>query len=180
MKTEQLIVQYLYRNKKVSLQDIGTFTISPEVDIPTENDKDTPLPPDSIQFTWDQKAPVDEGLINYIIEHTRKIRPLATSDLESYIMLNTQFLNIGKPLILEGIGTLQKAQSGEYGFTQAVTSHAIYEESPKLVTEKQKEQVSFKTLPRETPSGSGSAALWIVVLLLLAGAGFAAWYFMNE
>ncbi|MFN8244987.1 MAG: hypothetical protein U0T56_01200 [Ferruginibacter sp.] len=36
---------------------------------------------------------------------TRKIKPLATSDLESFTMLGKQFMNIGKPLILEGLGT---------------------------------------------------------------------------
>jgi len=50
MKVEQLIVQYLYNNKKVSIQDIGIFTLSPDVIIPTESDKETSLPLNSIHF----------------------------------------------------------------------------------------------------------------------------------
>lgn len=180
MKTEQLIVRYLYNNRKVTIQDIGTFTVSPEINLPTENDKDTALPPDAIQFTCDFKALPDEGLIAYIMEQTRKIRPLAASDLESYSMLNTQFLNIGKPLVLEGVGTLQKAQTGEYAYTQAGTSHLTFEEAPKLVTEKQKEQISFATPPRETSAGGGKAAVWIIVLLLIGAAAVAVYYFMQH
>jgi len=180
MKTEQLIVQYLYSSKKMSLQDIGNFTIAGDVNIAADSDKDTALPPDAIRFEYDPKAPVDEGLINYIMEHTRKIRPLATSDLESYIMLNKQFLNIGKPLILEGVGTLQKTQAGEIAFTQADTSHVTHEEIPKAITEKQKEEISFQSPQREMSRGGNKAGIWIIVLLMLAGAGIAAWYFIRK
>ncbi len=34
-----MIVQYLYKNKSVRLQDIGSFTIVPEAAIPMEGDK---------------------------------------------------------------------------------------------------------------------------------------------
>ena len=40
MKIEQLLVQYLYISKKVTLQGIGTFKLDPAVVIPAENDKD--------------------------------------------------------------------------------------------------------------------------------------------
>ncbi len=180
MKIEQLVVQYLYSNKKVTLQDIGTFTISSDVVIPSENDKDTALPEDSINFVCDKKAQPDEGLIAYIMSHTRKIRPLATSDLESYIMLHTQFLNIGKPLILEGVGTLQKAQTGEYAFTQAGTSHVIYEELPKAITEKQNEKITFATPARERSATAGKGPLWIILGVLVVAIGIAVYYFIHK
>ena len=179
MKTEQLIVQYLYSNKKVTLQDIGTFTVSPEIIFPEEADKDTALPPDAISFVCDKRAQQDEGLIAYIMQQTRKIKPLATSDLESYSMLNTQFLNIGKPLVLEGVGTLQKTQAGDYAFTQAGTSHVINEEIPKAVTEKEKETISFASPRREKKSGS-KGALLVLLLVLLAGAAIATYYFIHK
>ncbi|RYD71020.1 MAG: hypothetical protein EOP53_24385, partial [Sphingobacteriales bacterium] len=104
MKVEQLLVQYLYKNKTVSIQDIGRFNISPEFIIPAEGDKDSSLPEGAIQFEYDKNALPDEGLIDYIVEQSRKIRPLASSDLESYTILTRQFLNIGKPLPIEGLG----------------------------------------------------------------------------
>lgn len=178
MKTADLIVQYLYSNKHLTLQDIGSFTLADGVNVFSENEKDISLPPDAIQFTYDQRAPLDEGLIKYIMEFTGKIRPLAASDLESYIMLNKQFLNIGKPLIIDGVGTLLKTQTGEYAFTQAGSSHVKHEEAPKVIKEKLKEDVSFSTLQKEKSSGGGRKGLWLLILLLLAGGAFAAWYFM--
>ncbi len=180
MKTEHLIVQYLYSNKNVSLQDIGIFTVSPDISIDPDSDKDFALPPDAIRFDYDPKTEQDEGLIQYISDHTRKMKALASSDLESFIMLNKQFLNIGKPLILEGLGTLQKTQNGQIAFIQAAASHVIREESPKQITEKQKEKISFITPPKEKNNSNGKSALALLLLLLILGAAFAVYYFYNK
>jgi hypothetical protein len=180
MKLEQLIVQYLYINKKVVLQEIGHFAISDDITIPTEADKDTVLPENAIQFKYDPKAGVDEGLINYIMENTRKIRPLATSDLESFSMLNKQFLNIGKPLIMEGVGVLQKVNDGSYAFTQSGTSHVTVQEAPKMVTEKLKEKITFATPQKEASSGGGKWVILSLVGLLLIGSALAAYYFITK
>ncbi len=181
MKMEQLIVQYLYSNKKVTLQDMGTFTIDSEVNIPLDNEKDSVLPENYIQFEYNPKASVDEGLVDYIIANTRKIRPLATSDLESFIMLNKQFLNIGKPLILEGIGTLQKSQPGIYNFIQAGTSHVLLSETPKIVTEKVIEKISFATPEKVKNTGKSKLAiLGVLGFLLLATIGLVAYYLFNK
>lgn len=180
MKTEQLIVQYLYINKKVSLEDIGTFVLSPEINISVDNDKDAALPDGVIQYVYDSKAPADDGLIQYIIEHTGKMKPLASADLESFIMLNKQLLNIGKPLIIEGLGSLQKTQAGDFAFTQAGLSHVIQHETIKPITEKKKEKINFVTPPREKSHDSGKLILIIVLILIIAGFGMGIYYFINK
>ncbi len=180
MKTEQLIVQYLYSNKKVTLQDIGEFNIASEINIPEDSDKDIVLPADSIQFIYDPKAPVDDGLVAFIMESTRKIKPLAYSDLESFIILNKQFLNIGKPLVFEGMGTLQKTQGGDYAFTQAATSHVITEEMPKIITEKLKEKISFATPQKEKNTTGNKSLMWGILALIIILVTAAAVYFYNK
>ena len=180
MKTEQLIVQYLYSNKKVTLQDIGVFNIATEINIPEDSDKDIVLPADAIQFVYDPKAPVDDGLVAFIMESTRKIKPLAYSDLESFIILNKQFLNIGKPLVFEGMGTLQKTQVGDYAFTQAATSHVTTEEMPKLITEKQKEKISFATPPKEKNTTGNKNLVWIILALVIILGSAIAIFFYNK
>ena len=110
MKIEQLIVQHLYSHKQVTLQGIGTIFLNPAITLPTEGDKDFLLPENAFSFEFNLKSTEDDALINYIVEHTRKIKPLASADLESYLILSKQFLNIGKPIVIEGVGTIQKSQ----------------------------------------------------------------------
>ena len=169
MKLENLIVQYLYKNKSVRLQDIGTFTLAPDVHIPLETDKDAVLPANSIKFDYDPKAKADEGLIEYIMEHTRKIRPLATSDLESFSNLNTQFINIGKPLVLEGIGTIGKAKAGNYEFIQGKAFNAKADVTPLDIKERPAEEISYESEPRSKENNSW--IWWLLGLLLLIGGG---------
>jgi hypothetical protein len=181
MKMEQLIVQYLYSNKKVTLQEIGTFSISSDINIPVDSEKDTIMPENYIEFKYDSKAGVDEGLIDYIVANSRKIKPLATSDLESFISLNKQFLNIGKPLVMEGLGTLHKTQMGDYAFAQAGTSHVMIQDAPKIVTEKIIEKVSFATPPKEKSSNVNKIAIVGVLSFIILGAlGLLAYYFINK
>ncbi|MEO6538948.1 MAG: hypothetical protein ABIT07_00230 [Ferruginibacter sp.] len=169
MKVEQLIVQYLYNNKKVTLQDIGSFTISPDIYVPADNEKETNLPDGAIIFDYNNKATQDEGLIDFVVQQTRKIKPLATSDLESYSILSKQFLNIGKPLIIEGLGTLVKSQQGEYEFLQGHTINARLEAAPVQIKEKLKEEIIFTTPERKPSTKKGWAAALVVLFIALAG-----------
>ncbi len=176
MKLEQLIVQYLYNNKSVTLQDIGTFTLSPNVIIPADSDKETSLPIGSIDFEYNSRATKDEGLIDFIVEQSRKIKPLATSDLESYSLLSRQFLNIGKPMIIEGIGTLQKSQQDTYEFTQGHTINPKLENQPVTIREKAQDEISFSTPARE--SGSSKPAMYILLALIVLATAAAIYYFL--
>src|SRR5882757_6145098 len=104
MKIEQLLVEHFYIAKQVTLQGIGTFTLSPDFIMPADSDKDIVLPENAVSFQYNSRAKEDEALIDYIVQQSRKMKPLASADLESYLMLASQFLNIGKPFIINGIG----------------------------------------------------------------------------
>ena len=177
MKIEQLIVQQLYSNKKVTLQDIGTFILSADVLMPFENDKDSAMPENAVGFEFNKKAVQDEDLISFIVSQTRKIRPLAASDLESYSILAKQFLNIGKPFPIEGLGILQKTQSGEYEFIQGHSINAKLEAAPALLKEKKDEEISFSTPPREV---SGKKWLWLLILIVLGTIAATLYYFLKS
>ena len=164
MKIEQLIVKYLYQHKKLSLQNIGYFVLSEGVVIPSEAEKDNVLPENAVHFTYDTRAPQDLELIDFIVQQTRKIKPLATSDLESFTMLGMQFMNIGKPLVLEGLGILQKNQSGLYEFIQGHNVSHKMEYSHGGFREKENEEVNFSTPPRKK-----NGKRWIMPLLLIIG-----------
>ncbi len=178
MKIDQLLVQHFYNAKQVTLQGIGTFTLSPDVIVPADTDKDIVLPENAVSFEYNPKATEDEELINYILQQTRKIRPLASADLESYIMLATQFLNIGKPLKIDGIGMLEKNQLGEYLFSQGQFINTKTEQAEVKLKEKSREDVSFNN-KTDQPINRKKIAVILVSVIAIAGIGLAAWYFLN-
>ncbi len=167
MKLEQLIVQHLYNSKKVTIQDIGTFTIAPDVVLPSENEKDVVLPEGAISFEYNGRAVQDESLIEFVMQQTRKIRPLAASDLESYSILSKQFLNLGKPLLIEGLGSLQKNQAGSYEFRQGQFASARLEAVAPRAKEKDPEQISFRSTQNRM-TRNNSKKIWFVLLAIFA------------
>lgn len=116
MKIEQVLVHYLLKNKSLTLQGIGTLQLNADLPDTTDSDKPTVIPENAISFHYDPKTKEDESLVDFIVEHTHKIKSLASSDLESFLSLGRQFLNIGKPFTLHNLGTLDKLDSGELVF----------------------------------------------------------------
>ena len=179
MKIEQLIVQYLYNNKSVTLQNIGTFEVSADVNFPIDNEKDAILPENAITFKYDPRASQDDGLIDFIVSHTRKIKPLATSDLESYSITGKEYINIGKPFPIEGLGTLEKSQSGDYEFVQGASVNPKIKEVHENITEKKEEAIVFKT-PARKSNTARNLIIGITVLVLLLAIPAAIYYFYES
>ena len=75
MKIELLIAPYLLTYKTLSLQDIGTFHVTQDLVLPTEQDKELMLPENAIRFDYNPRAVQDDAFIKYIMEQTRKIKP---------------------------------------------------------------------------------------------------------
>lgn len=121
MKVSLLLNQFLYENRTLSLQGIGRFFIDPAVAILPADDKN--FYDFLLQIQFEQKPVLkhEETLIDYIRTHTGKIKPLAEADLDSYLDDCKSLLNIGKPLYLEGIGTIQKTKNGVLEFTPGIS-----------------------------------------------------------
>jgi hypothetical protein len=117
LKIPQLLIQYLYKNRKMSLPGFGIFTLDKSVVLPEENDRTLSSLPNAVQFQNANIPTADKELITFICESTGKIKPLAIADLDSYLNLGSEMLNIGKPFYLEGIGTISKNKSGKFDFT---------------------------------------------------------------
>lgn len=181
MKIEQLIVQHLYNNKSVTLQGIGTIHLNPSVALPTGNEKDFVMPENAFSFEYNLKAQEDTALIDYIVQQTRKIRPLATSDMESYSILAKQFLNIGKPLIIPGIGTIHKSQDGNYEFTPGSFVTPRITETAKPLTERIAEPVMdepvYETDDSIRSTSNKKGVMFLMGLLALVLIGGAIYYF---
>jgi len=178
LKIEHFIVQHLYIHKQVMLQGIGTLFLNPSVTLPLEGQKDFVMPDNAFTFEYNLKAGEDEALVNYIIQQTRKMKSLAIADLESYYIISKQFLNIGKPMVIEGVGTIQKNQIGEYQF---VSGHFItpkIEDIPRQLKEKTEDSVSFESESKQDNSKRNILLVFYAVVLALSALGI--YYFVTN
>ncbi|HWR32827.1 MAG TPA: hypothetical protein VN451_04850 [Chitinophagaceae bacterium] len=141
MKLASLLAQFLYTNKRLDLPGIGSFLLDPSVTIDGDNTKSGKvIPSGAISFENNLLQKESPDLVQYISSQTGKIKALAAADLDSHLNLMQQFINIGKPFLLEGIGSLVKIKSGDYAFTPG-----------DIIPEKMKE-FSAKEIPDTTSS----------------------------
>jgi hypothetical protein len=115
LKISVLIAQYFYQNKVLNLPGIGSFYLDESIDVQSIGNKSDLL--EHIHFAQKTINRPDDPLIEFIRKHTGKIKPLAESDLDTFVADGKLMLNIGKPFHIEGVGTLQKNREGEYQFT---------------------------------------------------------------
>lgn len=130
LKIAALLTNYLYERKKLIIPGIGYFSLDPSLEVPDPADKNFVQFLYNIQFQEDTTLQLDEELIDYIRQLTGKIRPLAKADFESYLSDCKLILNIGKPLFMEGIGTIQKNKRGQYSFIAGEVSTEKVESFP--------------------------------------------------
>jgi hypothetical protein len=173
LKIPLLLVEYLYKNRKMALPGLGIFTLDQSVVLPEENDRTLLSMPNAVQFQNANIAAADKELISFIVENTGKIKPLAISDLDSYLNLGTEMLNIGKPFHLEGIGTITKNRSGKFDFTPG--EYTVFKENtPAPDHEKKKLYPTEKKQLNTQPSIQNRNILKVTALiaaLIIVGLG---------
>lgn len=177
MKIEQLLVQHFYNRREITLQGMGTFTLSPDFVMPKESEKDYEIPSNAISFQYNPRSTADEALIDFIVQQTRKMKALAAADLDSYLVLGKQFLNIGKPFKIEGIGMLAKNQQGELEFQIGSSFHSRLDPIPADLKEKTPNpEISFAS--DISPAKGNKKRLLVAFLVVTMGlAATTVWYF---
>ena len=181
MKIEQVLVHYLLKNKFLNLQGIGTFRLEATLPDTADTDKPVFIPADAIKFHYDPKVTEDEGLVDFIVQHTKKIKPLASSDLDSFLSLGRQFLNIGNPFYLPDIGTIEKLNSGELVFIGGqLIAPRMEPQRAKIEDEGAEEHEAnmFNDYQREKSQVDGRKLFFIALSLLVVGLiGWAVWHY---
>lgn len=117
MKFDDHLAAYLYEYKSLTLEGIGNFTLNAKAQVPGEQEKGIYYPIEGLEFTYNPRSRTDEKLIIFLVKRLGKIEPLIRSDVEYYLSHIKQFLNIGNPHTIEGIGTLHKTNYGTFEFT---------------------------------------------------------------
>jgi hypothetical protein len=176
LKLPSLLAQFLYKYKRLSLPGIGIFRLDPAAVIPHEHNKEMHVPAQGIEFRAVSSHEVDDELIEFIKSHTGKMKSLAQADLESYLTLGTELLNIGKPFYLEGIGTLTKDREGRFEFTPGEYSVIRTDEGGMEKPEKQARQRHAQDEPGpESVSGPIGGRKILLTLAILAGLVVIGW-----
>ena len=181
MKIDTLLAPYFYQHKRLSLPGIGLFTLDEKAVLPDENSK-IKMAIEGISFSSKTGQQLDDSLIQYIKDHTGKMKPLAEADLYSFIATAFQYLNIGKPYYFEGIGTLQKNKDNGYSFTAGTAIHQKTEELPhKHIETKRK---SANSVDDDAVGGTGfntgRLIILLVVVVTLALIGWGGYYLYNK
>ena len=179
LKLTHLIAQYLYKNKRLDLQGIGSFLLDNSIIIDEDsNKKNQEIGIKGVSFESNAATKEDPELVSFISSYTGKIKALASADLNSHLELAKQFMNIGKPFLFEGIGSLTRIRSGEYSFTPG-----------SALTEKLSEQKIKETKQNsstEEPVSDYKSALYkqekksnwkkpVTFILVIAGIALAIW-----
>lgn len=179
LKLAPILAQFLYTHKRLDLPGLGSFLLDPSVITEPENSKQGKHSNlEGVSFETNTSIKEAPELIQFISAQTGKIKALAAADLDSHLSLAQQFLNIGKPFMLEGIGSLEKNSRGEFSFRSGqmlsvpMKDNSVKEKSSAQPTEESAgDYKSVFYLPK-------TKTTWrkpIAVLLLGAGLAFAIW-----
>ncbi|MBC7875019.1 MAG: hypothetical protein H7Y01_13535 [Ferruginibacter sp.] len=178
MKIAPLLAKFLYIHKRMDLPGLGTFLLDPSVTIEPESSKHAkPVNLEGVSFESKPSLKESPELIQFISSQTGKIKALAAADLDSHLGLAQQFLNIGKPFLFEGIGSMVKIQSGEFAFTSGLVM-------PALMKDYSVKEISSTSHIEESSAEYNSIfarktkTKWkkpVAVILFLAGLALAIW-----
>lgn len=179
MKLAPILAEYLYQNKRLELPGIGVFRLNQSNISEEDNEKHIRFTGESpINFEANPSIKESPDLINFISLQTGKMKALAAADLDSHLELAQQFINIGKPFLFEGIGSLVKTKSGQYEFASGlIVNEKIKEYKGKEISLTSSTEDSF-TEYNNIFSSQKIKINWqkpVILGLILIGAGFAIW-----
>jgi hypothetical protein len=173
VKIQDLLPQYLYQQKKLTLPGLGTFELNSAINV--YELKEEGWPENTITFSPNRSAALSDELLAYIVQHTGKMKPLAFSDLESHLSNGVQMLNIGKPFPLKGIGSLTKINNGDLVFHQGTPA---LEKIDSINTDHVKDRTAEQDEINEidfTHSPEKSSKKVIIILASLLAVALIAW-----
>lgn len=173
MKFDDQLAAFLYENKTLKLEGIGTFTLDGKVSVPNEQEKEIFYPIEGLSFDYNPKSSTDENIITFLVKKLHKIEPLIRSDLESYLANIKQFLNLGKPYTIQGVGTLTKNNQGIYEFTPGNFLPVKEELNPR------RENAEHNYPVRSNSSTGRAFVVIVIVIAALAALGGIGWGISN-
>lgn len=167
-KYDAFIHDYLIQHQQVTLEKIGLLHVAGDQKLPEHGTNAAPV----VQFTFDRKAETDPLLLDFIAERSVKNRALVASDLSSYLEQVRQFINIGKPYIIPGIGAIFMVKNIGYEFSQQ--SGASFVASPMIPVSTTEHYIEADPAEsgRIRRKNSLAGLAFVVLVLVIGGIGW--------
>ena len=138
------------------------------IDAPETSESGKTIIP-GISFESRPTVKEDPVLIQFISEQSGKMKALASADFNSYLQLALQFLNIGKPFLFEGIGSLVRKSSGSFAFAPGETmQESMKEYSAREITATTFAEESFNKYDEEKKKINWQKPVSILLILVSA------------
>ncbi|MFN5136608.1 MAG: hypothetical protein ACK5DG_14950 [Chitinophagaceae bacterium] len=173
MKVQDLLGEYLYQHKQLTLPSIGTFELDASVNV--YESKEGVLPEDAIRFTQNTQAVIDDALLNFLVQQSGKMKPLAMSDLDSFLNNGWQLLNIGKPFTIKGVGALTR-KGNDLSFIQGAPTLEKTEASGAYnLKDRTRQTEEIKELSFESEVKKGNGKKVIITLASIIALALIGW-----
>lgn len=176
-KFDSFIYDFLVTQKEVALAKIGILTATAETVTLTHGAEQVTVP--KVNFTYDRKVDTTPELIAFIAEKLGKSKLLITADLDSYFEQVRQFINLGKPYLIQQIGTISLNKFGEYEFSQQ--HNEAYTTEEKAQRQYYQTDVAHTEEYRVRSKNRIAGLAIVIIILIIAGLGWGAYtLFFNK
>ena len=183
MTVEQLITLFVYQHGEISLQGIGHFRLTDAVPDAEYIQKNKSVPISGIEFTHQKTAVTSPEFIRFYATQRGKIGSLAENDIEAYLSMALQFLNIGNPFEIKGLGALAKNKDGLLSLTPGYFIAIKAEEAMGKLKERHVEDPAHQgpgaAYDEEKRNRMSPKTKVIMVLAMLGLLAVAAWLIFN-
>jgi hypothetical protein len=175
---EQLITLFVYQHGEISLQGIGHIRLLDAVPDAEYIQKNKSVPITGIEFKHVKTAATSPDFIRFYATQRGKIASLAENDIEAYLSMAVQFLNIGNPFEIKGLGALAKNKDGVLSLTPGYFLAIKAEEAMGKLKERHVEDPAHhgpgaaydeEKRNRMSPQTKGILAIVLLVLLVVVG-----------
>jgi hypothetical protein len=169
-KYDQYLQEFLLKNKELSAEKIGVFSLNRAV-----GDDRSSLG-QYIDFQFNKRASTSDELIDYIVKETGKNKTLISSDLSSLFEDARQYINIGKTFSFAGAGLLSLNRLGEYEFTPLQRNTVALENDNPSKAKTPSEAAGSKQRSRNAVVFSA----FVIIILIAAGFGWGIYKYIKQ
>lgn len=173
---DNYIKDFLYSNRSISLEGIGAFALATEVEEGSNAGMQTV---NGVSFQQNKRAVTTEAFVPYVAEKEGKNKLLVASDIESFLSQTRQFINIGRPFVIEGVGIVKLGKNWQYEFVENTGNESQEPDSLKRYREKQPNRYTESHV-KKSKGNNLNVVVLIITLVIIGGIIASIYYYMKQ